>query len=404
MLLVVYIHLWILEGAIRKWIPGTEQILYVFRDAVTLLALIYLGKQKNWKYRRAPILWSLIITFTIFCLITSFINTSNLPVIFFGIRGYLAPLIFAYAVWSYGNPDMILPLAKTILLYAPIQGILSVSQVLSSPDSIINKQVGTDSAHFVNGEVVRTSGTFSAPAGLALYITLALAIALWMLASKIYANRYILLSQALVIVVAVMLSGSRGVLASTAIVMSAYFIAQIRKSPLVGLYTIIMGTIAIVLGIMIVFQFFPGVYESFNNRIVDASQQENSAARIWEQTFGFWNQTESIFGSGPGSHSQIGIALGSRASWVEIDSIKWVKELGVVGFALAVGRLLWVSKALIQLLFSPRNHYLLKYLICAVLLPIIVSGSITQFPSSQAAVSICIGLLILDRRSQQRLD
>ncbi len=37
--IILYVHLWVLEGALRKWVPGLGDLMYVSRDLIMVLVL-----------------------------------------------------------------------------------------------------------------------------------------------------------------------------------------------------------------------------------------------------------------------------------------------------------------------------------------------------------------------------
>ena len=177
---LVYMHLWVLEGAIRKWIPGSEQIMYVARDALLIGAIVMLGLGSARRARSAPMFWGATLFLGVLISVQVMLGRTSLPIAAIGLRSYFAPLLLAYVVWCYPVRSLWQRIMIIVAAYAPIQAAVTIAQVLSPARSIINKQVGSDTAYFVNDGIVRASGTYSAPSGLTLYVPLALAASLYL--------------------------------------------------------------------------------------------------------------------------------------------------------------------------------------------------------------------------------
>lgn len=394
-LLLVYVHLWIVEGALRKWAPLSQDLMYVGRDLYIILVLIFLYFTRPAKRGSLP--WLIAAGFICsISLASALVNALPLIATAAGIRSYVSPVLFVYAVWIFvgNNASFTYRLCRTIVIYIPVQAVLVVTQVLSPPDSFINLEVGGEAAHFVNGLVVRASGTFSSPSGLTSYATLAIACCLFIISSSRGAPpRIQYLHLGLVLLLAI-LSGSRGSLLLIGIVALSFVIwsvANMRWGPVRNTFILLALLGATYLGALI---FTPEVVSSFGSRIENAGQSENTSQRILEQSLGFTASFESLLGSGPGVHSQAGIALGASNEWIEFDSTRWVGELGILGLILAILRFAIGMLIVAWIAFRIRRVSAGEVLFGAVLAPILVSGFITQTPSHQAVFSITAALFV----------
>src|SRR3954447_23637174 len=64
---IVYVHLWVLEGAARKWLPPTATGLYYSRVCLIAIAIVILLVSKGQPRRRSPILTTALIA--VICLL-----------------------------------------------------------------------------------------------------------------------------------------------------------------------------------------------------------------------------------------------------------------------------------------------------------------------------------------------
>jgi hypothetical protein len=66
--IVTYVLLWGLEGAARKWLPGTDQVFYLLRDALLLFSIAwvsFIARRPARHSRWVPIFWIATLGFVI---------------------------------------------------------------------------------------------------------------------------------------------------------------------------------------------------------------------------------------------------------------------------------------------------------------------------------------------------
>lgn len=391
----VYVLLWILEGAFRKWVPETASVLYVARDIVFAASVLVLALGRSRRAGTARWFWPVSLSILALSVVQIFLGIVSPTVAALGARSYLAPALFVAAVAVWGRPSTVLVVQRAVLLAIPLELALSMLQAFSPARSWVNAQVGSDEASFVNFGVVRPSGTFSAPAGLLTFVPLALAFTLEKFSARTGKSAALatVLTAATFLIVA--LSGARGVVLGVAAVVVAYVVCTAvgwgrpRRLPLAPLLSLIVvsGVAASIL--------FSSVLTSFAQRFNDASRSENPLARLLNQAIGFVDSPLTLLGTGPGSRSQVGIAAGSSFGWLEIDNDRWVAELGLLGFVLALVRLLAFVWLVVLTVRRIGDGQWLFALISAGFLPTLFSGSLTQTPSAQAGTAITIGVLLL---------
>lgn len=402
---ILYVHLWVVEGAIRKWVPGTEQLMYVARDAVIVLAIGTAALFFGANMRRSGLPpWLAALVITVLSAAQVMVGLIPLDVGLVGLRSYIAPILLLSFLWCFGAPDILERIVRVILLYGPVQLIVSVLQVLSSKTDWINKQVGSDVAYFVNGQVVRASGTFSAPAGLTLFVPLCFALSLWALHCNSRPLRILAIIALASSIAVTVVSGARGTVLAVSIVLFVYVLFKIA--------TLDTSAVRAVVGILVFaggiayssIALFPTVFASFIARFENAAQGEDSSERVFNQTFDFLWTPMTVLGDGVGAHSQAGLALGAEGPWIEIESVRWVAELGLIGWTLALLRIIFCLIVPLLIILLWRRNGLFASLVFACLGPVILYGQITQFPSAQAFCSVCLALVLLFHRADRELE
>ena len=391
-----YIVLWVIEGAFRKWVPASDTLFYVLRDggvSIAVAAFIIVNA-----HRRTSRVWSLAWAFLLLLIVLAAVSVitdrQTLTSSFLGIRAYIGPAMFIAFSASFVPQSAISRAAQWISLLMVLNALLTLAQVISPATAIINVEVGGESASFVNaGNVVRASGMFSSPAGLTAFSVLATAISLGAIAdrqSRLSIHYATLVSVAIVVT----LGGARGALLGVAIVLLAYVFMMYSGAGASALPKIL--AIGVTAGAVYVgaYLFYPSVLDSFSTRFEQAAASEDTLGRLIHSTFGFFVEPFPLLGSGPGAHSSGGAQLSGNA-WVEIESMRWVAELGLFGYALASIRLI-VAGCLIWFLLSKAALYpAIARLSMAALVPVLLFGSITQQPSTQGFFAICSSMILM---------
>lgn len=391
LLAVAYTHFWVIEGAIRKWVPGLDSVLYIARDAILVLGLIFLGLSTARAARSAWALWFAAFGLLILASAHIVAGLVPLPVGVLGMRSYVAPMLLVYLLWRYKSVGAWRKVCGVVAAYVPVEAALTLVQVISPPNSWVNLQTAGEAASFVNAGVVRASGSFTAPAGLSLYVPLALAACLVVAQSK--TRPWAGYGGALLVVTIALLGGSRNSLIAALIVLTAYVFLQFARGyrgwgASAGILILIGSAVIIVVSSV------PVVLQSFLTRFEDASRSENSLERVLNQMLGFMARSPSLLGEGIGANSQAGISSGSGAEWIETETVRWVAELGVIGVVLGLARLLGLVVLLGFLVSGRVRGDVITWMLCAALIPVIAYGQITQTPTSQGFVGLAIGCVV----------
>lgn len=392
---VAYILLWGFEGAIRKWVPGTETVLYVARDALLLGVFVWLTVTTKNKRANSAWFWAFSLLFMFLGGIHIIQGISAPVTAVNGARAFIAPLMLLAFVQVFRTERLVKLMLAAVVAVAIANVPITMLQVLSAPDAFINKDVGSDVAGFVNtGGIVRPSGTFSAPAGFAAMIpvTLAASLAALMLKSL---PRWLCASSLVGVLLMASLSGARSAALGAIAVLVAYAWIQLRQGKASALVSLAISGATLWLVYEVATGLFPQVLQSFSDRIAQASAAEDAGSRLLESSLGFLSLAAEPLGSGLGQLSSAAILTGNSQQWVETENGRWVAEIGVLGVLLAVTRLVAGVVALAILVVGDVRQSPHQRIFVGVLALQLLVGSVNQIPSHQGAFAIVVALVLL---------
>lgn len=405
-LALTYVHLWILEGAFRKWIPQLDSAFYFARDGILILgiaAIFALYGPPTCRRWVSYVLWGLVSAWAILLAIQ--VTQLDVPIMvgIAGVRNYIAPILLPLLIARDGFGQFVPRLFRTVALYGPIQAALTLIQVGSPRTAWINIQTGGDEAFFTTaGGIVRASGTFSAPAGLILFATLCLVAGLVITSGESGVSPWLGWLAIVSAIVLIAIGGSRGAVFAAAFVLVAWFAHTalvMRPRQVLGMIAVTAVGAAVGWGVI---NAVPAVFDAFVMRFVNASQDENTVERLGRAVFGFNDLHIPFLGDGAGMYSSIGIALGSGKTWIEVDSARWVAELGFVGFALAWFRVLFAAALAVSIVLGSRRFPLSSSLSAAGLIQVLLFGSVTTQPSTQGYFGILL-VIFLSTKTRDRM-
>lgn len=396
LLLAGYVVLWVFEGAFRKWVPGTNLIFYVARDVYAVVALVCLASMRRAEVRRVP--WWVLGALGLLGLWLGlqFVqpDAPTSTVLLFGLRTYVAPFLFAILCFKYGNLRALDRCWAALAVTVPVELAITVLQVLSPPDAFLNLQVGGAPNAFVNGgEVVRATGTFTAPLGFTVYLLLALVVALsWTVRPERRVLGWVLVAGVLGTVA---LSGSRGAVLNSALLVVVYLLYSLAQGTWRSGRRVIALCVLLTAALIAVQLVLPDVLQAFLTRFDDASADEDSSTRIIGWFADYLSQSPTLVGEGMGARSNAGIALGSSAVWIENDSLRWVSELGLLGYLLALVRsVAAVALTVVGIVGLQRDSARLTLLRFAVVI-LLTFGAVNETPMNEGGFGILLGSLVL---------
>lgn len=400
---LLYVTIWVIEGAARKWIPGTGQALYFARD---VLAIWMLAGAVLSTHRRSIPKIAFSSVFLLLAAVGLQIVTQDLSplVAVAGYKSYLSPILLFLFVAMMRDHIKAGPAIRAILYLVPLQLLIAAIQVSSPRNAWINLEVSGDEANFVQSGIVRATGTFSSPSGLTVYLLLAFALALSLfLSSTVILRRSATTLLLLATVLTIALSGSRATILACLIIA----VAALWKSVVSGSRSLArMLGVAALIGValfVVTSVLAPAAFEALVTRFVVASASEDTTSRVFSTALAFGDPTSgSLLGAGAGAHSQAGIALGSGMQWIEVEGDRWTAEMGILGFLLNCGRVLAAAWLTLIAIVQARSSSYLWTTLAAAAVYMLLTGSITANPSTQGAFSITIALIIVSKSRRAR--
>lgn len=410
-LLLIYIHLWIAEGALRKWLlPGADPVLYVLRDGLLFAAapIVYFAAAP--RFRRTPVSIALlgmaIVGLSIVALLQIGLTDNPIVVELLGFRSYVAPLLITALVARSCTRRGIRGAIAGLLAWLPVQAVLTLAQVASPHASFVNQIApGEYQAIAISGEIYRATGTFTAPIGLTTYATVAFALSLACFVEKDRQwwkpPRLLVTLSLLSAVTIIALSGSRSLITAAGAVLVALILCTRPGAPQRMVGVLACAGLVVSSCLLLV----PEVLAAFNTRVADAAQHENLATRIIDGMFGYLTPTgasQSILGDGLGAHAIFAPTYGVTLGWIEPDLLRIASEAGLLGLALAAVRTGLATYMLVCLWRKTWRASPMRLALSAALIPVLYAGSVVAQPSTQGGFAVALALWIWWGDEEQR--
>jgi len=344
-LIVVYLVLLVIEGALRKWVlPSLSAELLVVRDPVALLIYLVAARRGSlWRTRQMGV-WTLL-ALAIFILgIVQLSLGLPLPVMLFGLRTYLLhwPLVFVMGscltykdvVWI-GKWTMLISIPMTLLIVAQFQ---------SSPTADINATAGGSGGvqlHSAMGHV-RPAGTFSFVTGPATYYPIATAFLLYGYWRKAY-PRWLIMAALLAIIAALPVSGSRSLVLSCALVLVMGLAVGLGGKGSLSVLAQVAVPIVAAFYLLSMFEFFEEGKAVFQSRWDDANAAGGGVEKsiVQRSIDGFLQPFRalagaSVLGEGIGKGTNVGSAYATGRNTFLLGESDWQRIFLEAGLILGV--------------------------------------------------------------------
>jgi hypothetical protein len=368
---LIYLLL-IFEGVLRKWLfPSISQALFFVRDPFVLVAC-WLAFRHGFVPKGSGFFTvGVAIGFCAFLLVAAQLLSAAgsvdgaLLLAAYGWRNYFLYLPLAFVIGAaFQRPDLERIVKITLLLAVPIS-VLVFLQFISPLTSPINVGFGADESLQFRGLTVdqfhtRPMGTFTSDVGQKEFTVsaLAMALSLWLApVARRYVKFWILLPATGAVLACLAVSGSRGAMLHSGILMiaaagCAFVIRGGGVSARAVIWPSVIGVIAVALYPVL----FPDGYSTFMARW-------NAAALVETQAFSLGVFGRALYGfvdffyllgdtpvlgyglglAGNASHT-LGIAIQGFEGWAETDWARHIVDLGpVVGLVFIVYRIALVG-------------------------------------------------------------
>lgn len=241
-LIVVYIFLLMVEGALRKWVaPQISNPLLVIRDPI--LVAIYFFALRARVFPWNGYLTSLAIIAILSLLMSAYVlgnYIGSLPLwitILYGFRSNFLHMPLIFLIANVFDEEDVRRIGWWFLLGLIPMSLLMVAQFKSSPSSFINATAGMGEGAeqlATAGGRIRPAGTFSFISGPIFYCGAAAAFLLYGIITRSAYRLWILVPAGVSLVVAVGVSGSRACLLSVLLVVGALMIVTVIRPQVVG--------------------------------------------------------------------------------------------------------------------------------------------------------------------------
>lgn len=318
--LAIYL-LAIFEGAIRKYIaPQFGQYIFFIRDPFLIYVYILATRFALWPPNRgffALSLFMCVLGVLLFFMQTGVFGVDNIRLLLgvYGWRAYFFYVPLAFLIGAqFRRADLLLFARVTLLLAIPI-GVLVLAQFASPPNAPINVGVAEEQAlQFksvgVTVERIRTTGTFTSPAGQQQFIASAFALLLAMLLLPRKQSGVVFFAvTACGVLTCLALSGSRGAMLHCAIVgLAAVSVAMVSKSAALKVKAVFLPAGLIVAAVILYPIIFPDGFATFMTR---------------------WNAAAGSEGG------DTGILV--RAVLGMVDFVRLISEVPVLGYGIGYG-------------------------------------------------------------------
>ena len=318
--LAIYL-LAIFEGAIRKYIaPQFGQYIFFIRDPFLIYVYFLAVRFALWPPNRG--FFALSVFMCVFGVLLLFMQIGAFGVdnirLLLGVYGWRAyffyvPLAFLIGA-QFRRADLLLFARVTLLLAVPI-GVLVLAQFASPPNAPINVGVAEDQAlQFksvgITVDRIRTTGTFTSPAGQQQFIASAFALLLAMLLLPRKQSGVVFFAvTACGVLTCLALSGSRGAMVHCAIVgLAAISVALVSKNAALKAKAVFLPAGLVVAAVILYPIIFPDGFATFMSR---------------------WNAAAGVEGG------DAGILV--RAVLGMVDFVRLLDEVPILGYGIGYG-------------------------------------------------------------------
>ncbi len=392
------LFLWLYSGILRNLFPQLNYFLYILPFVIAFLYFLSGRSTLESAESFRVFLFLFLIAIFMFQTLHYLIQSIELKVLFTGMILYgLAPTII-FLGYNSEPHSLLRPLIRSIEFAIPINLVVVFLQVIGNLKFFKYSPLTGGQAMTTDGNVLRAFGTFTHPAGFATFLGVAAVIAIYQFKSETNLKRF---SQLFQLGLLYLLSGSRTVFINLALIILTLFflkrktLRNLNRSGGLGLF---IGTV-ISTGLAFVLMKFKysWVLESFANRIITASAQEDSLDRILNQSFGWFNHLgNSLWGQGLGTFSTVSIGFArDRSAWIEDDLTKNIAEAGTL-MGVTIIALRWALPFVVhaRVKNSQTEEPDFVYLLLAACFSNLVVGALTGQGSVSLQVWICLSVCI----------
>ena len=337
---------WLYTGFLRIYIfRSLANYLYFLPYAIMILIFIYSIIRLRHQIIN-PSLFILLngcfLTFQVFHVLLS-----DLSIVtgIFGYCLYMLPVNFLSLTQILARVNSKDQLMKLMIFAASPNLLMALLQTFV-PNSQYSRGIINENNATTTGGFSRAYGTFTSPAGYAIFLSILTVCVLILAKSK---NNLLKLFLYLELAALYILSGSRTVFFSLFVILIFNFISNGLKQLDRRLLGILKATLGSIFLFITATQLLPiGPFNAFLERVSRARTEENTSGRILENIFGFTDYIyQPFFGSGLGSYAIGTVGYENVSKWIELYLIRYITEL------CTVFGLLWIAFRFFLFLYLP---------------------------------------------------
>lgn len=391
------VFLWIYSGLLRSIFPGLNVLMYLLPFVLAFFYLITSIARDN----SAHITRNILILYTIIAFGIQFLHylyqNISLRNVFTGLALYaLAPSIIFLGL-NIKSELLLSNFARAIKIGIPINLFLVFLQVPGNLSFFISSRITGLENLTTDGKTIRAIGTFSHSVGFSTFLSVATVMAFYFCRKESKSGRVFWIIQISLLYI---FSGSRTVFINLflIILMQGFIYLKFSNRANPAKFRNILGLSLPILFIYILFRIkFNSVLDSLNSRITTAAEQENSLARVLNQSFGWTDHIQdSFWGDGLGFYSSGTIGFASdRSTWVEDDLMRIILEAGSI-LGLLIISLRWILPiwVFVQICKHPNENKSILLLLLAAIFTNLTQGSLTGQGSVAIQVWLIVGICI----------
>jgi hypothetical protein len=354
---LVWLYFWLLllEGALRKWIvPQLSNPLLIVRDPVAAAIYFYALRARVFPRNGWTIALAVIGVLTIICTFVQLLPWVAPKLIAevaaYGFHANYLHLPLIFVIGSVLRLEDLRKIGWWVLFLLIPMSILLVLQFRASPDAFVNRTAGGE------GEMmtatlgkVRTAGPFSFVIGVVAYYALATGYLLWGILRKGTYKNWLLAAAGVALVIGIVVSGSRSVVAACAVVVASLLIVMVLRPDTVNRFAQVL-LVVIILGLLVsrtpIFKEGLNVLTTRFNEVAEASETSVTGSvigRFWSgftEPFYYLDKAPFLgFGLGIGTNAGARLLTGHTVFLLTED--EWSRIFFESGPVLGLAYVLW---------------------------------------------------------------
>ena len=409
-LIFLYCFLWIIEGALRKWVvPSLSMPLLVIRDPVALAIYYFAARARVFPVNGwMTFVWGFTALIVAQAVFQASAGSVSWAVAAYGTRCYVLHLPLIWVIPAVFGRKEIVTLGKWALFLALPMALLMVVQFQVGPDHWLNaatlKGGAQISASFGR---VRPPGLFSFIEGPIRYYALCTAFSIAGFLMKGTFPRWLAIAGLAATLVAMSVSASRGLALGSAVVAAFGVIAAFRSGKTLGAAIVVGILVVVVFGLISRSETIQEGVAAFTGRWVEGDEVHGTGRQVMASRFGAgftsafeWASRGGFLGEGVGVSTNLaGSLVGGRDAPVEGEWERIIYEVGPITGFLYLGWRTALAAWIIALGWRVlrAGNYVCLLLGSACFLDVL--SGFTKQPTALGYIGMCAGLTLASARA-----